>query len=222
MALLGAVYAVASLLPGFPMIGVPGSKIDIARSLEMGYGFVLGPFLGPLTSFLGAVIGKTLSGGGVGLFFTPLAIVSSFIAACLSRNRVYGLHGWKIASLVLGLLIMGWYLTPTGRAIPLYPVLHFGALGVILIFRDKLVENIRSENKMQLIKGVSLASFSSTVAGHMLGNLIFILLFTPNPLFFQTVFPISVIERLVLTAIGTIIAVPLIITIRQLYPEFLV
>ena len=38
VALLASVYAVGSFTPGFPMIGVPSSKIDIARSLEIGYG----------------------------------------------------------------------------------------------------------------------------------------------------------------------------------------
>jgi len=57
------------------------------------------------------------------------------------------------------------------------------------------------------------------MAGHMLGNLIFIQMFGPDPLFFASVLPIAIIERLVLTAIGAAIAAPLLLMVRQLYPE---
>lgn len=201
------------------MIGVPSSKIDLSRSLEMAYGFALGPYLGPLTAFLGALVGKTLGGGGVGLFFTPLALVSSLVAASISRKKIKGVDGWKIAASILAVLILGWYLTPTGRAVPLVPVIHFAGLAIILIFRGKLAEYIQGDDKRLLTLGAALSSYPSTMAGHMLGNLIFIQMFGPDPLFFASVLPIAIIERLVLTAIGTTIATPLVIVVKQLYPE---
>lgn len=219
LAVLAAVYAVASLLPGFPMVGVPSSKIDLARALEMGFGFALGPYLGPPTAFLGALVGKTLGGGGVGLFFTPLAFVSSLVAACLSRRQVRGVDGWKIAASVLALLILGWYATPTGRAVPFVPVIHFAGLGIILAFRGKLAEYLGGDDKRRLTLGAALSCYPSTMAGHMLGSLIFIQMFDPDPLFFASLLPIALIERLVLTAIGATIAAPLLLMVRQLYPE---
>jgi hypothetical protein len=93
VALLAAVYALDSFSPGFPMLGVSGSKIDATRSLEMVYGLLLGPVLGPLAALLGAVVGRTLTGGGFRMFFTPLAPVSVFVAAALSRRRVFGVEG---------------------------------------------------------------------------------------------------------------------------------
>jgi hypothetical protein len=147
VALLAAVYALGSFLPGFPMIGVSGSNIDIVRSLEMVYGLVLGPVLGPLTAFTGAVVGKTLTGGGFGMFFTPLAPVSAFMAAVLSRPQVFKFKGWVLASAVLGVLILGWYGIGTGVVVPYYPVFHLIALGIIILFRDKLVSYTCSEDK---------------------------------------------------------------------------
>ncbi len=219
LAVLAAVYAVASLLPGFPMVGVPGSKIDLARALEMGFGFALGPYLGPPTAFLGALVGKTLGGGGVGLFFTPLALVSSLVAACLSRRQVRGVDGWKIAASILALLIFGWYATPTGRAVPYVPLIHVTGLAIVLAFRGKIAEYLGGEDRRGLTLGAALSCYPSTMAGHMLGNLIFIQMFGPDPLFFTSVLPIAIIERLILTAIGTAIAVPLLVVVRQLYPE---
>jgi len=221
VALLAAVYALGSFLPGFPMIGVSGSNIDIVRSLEMVYGLVLGPVLGPLTAFTGAVVGKTLTGGGFGMFFTPLAPISAFTAAALSRPQAFKVKGWVLASAVLGVLILGWYGIGTGLVVPYYPVFHLIALGIIILFRDKLVSYTRSEDKGRLTMGVALCSFPSTMAGHMLGNLIFIVLLSPEPLFFMSILPVSIVERLALTALATFISVPLLMVVRRLYPELL-
>jgi hypothetical protein len=221
VALLAAVYALGSFLPGFPMFGVSGSNIDIVRALEMVYGLVLGPVLGPLTAFTGAVVGKTLTGGGFGMFFTPLAPVSAFMAAALSRPQAFKVKGWVLASAFLGVLILGWYGIRTGLVVPYYPVFHLIALGIIILFRDKLVFYARSEDKGKLSLGVALCSFPSTMAGHMLGNLIFIVLLSPEPLFFMSILPVSIAERLALTALATFISVPLLIVVRRLYPELL-
>jgi len=217
--ILAAVYAVLSFLPGFPVIGVSGSKIDVARSLEIIYGLVLGPVLGPFTAFLGAIVGKTLAGGGIGLFFTPLAIVSSFMAAAMNRRKFSKLGGWIFSATLLAGLIICWYLTPTGRDAPYYPIPHLVGLGMILLFRGKIMEYLHSRERSRLVLGVLLSSYPSTMAGHMLGNLIFMQLSSQSALFFVSILPISIIERVTLTVIATIIGVPLIMMIRSLYPE---
>lgn len=221
IAVLAAVYAVGSFVPGFPMIGVPGSRIDITRSLEMGYGLILGPVLGPLAAFLGALVGKFLTGGGIGLFFTPLALVSSFIAAALGRRNVFNVRGWVLASLISIVLIAGWYVTETGRNAPYYPILHIAALCIILIFRGNLSDFIHSRDKGRVGLGVALCSFPSTMAGHMLGNLIFIVLFKPTSSFFYSILLVSAFERIVLTIFSTMIATTLIIVVRNLFPELM-
>ena len=221
VALLASVHAVGSFIPGFPMIGVPSSKIDIVRSLEIGYGLVLGPILGPSTAFLGAVVGKTITGGGVGLFFTPLALVSSFMAASMKRNNLLNIRGWILSAILLSCLIIGWYATPTGREAPLYPIFHFIGLGIILLYRERISDYLNSREKRRLALGVLLCSYPSTMAGHMVGNLIFIKLFSPSPLFFMTILPVSIIERIVLTVIATVIGTPLIMAVRDLFPDLM-
>jgi hypothetical protein len=201
------------------MLGVPGSRIDLNRSLEMCYGFILGPIYGPITSFTGAIVGKILSGGGVGLFFTPLAIISSFVAACLSRKFVLKMHGWLVATLISLILIVGWYLTPTGMSVPHYPIIHVIALVLIVILRGRIRDLIFSEKRSYQVYGAGVASFSSTMSGHMLGNIIFILLFNPEPLFFLSILPVTLVERLIITAISTVFSVSLITTLKRLYPE---
>ncbi|MDQ1278820.1 MAG: hypothetical protein QG670_80 [Thermoproteota archaeon] len=215
--LLAAVYALISLLPGFPIIGLSGSSISLTRSLDICYGLILGPVLGPFSAFLGAVLGKTLVGSS--LFFTLPAIVSAFMAAALNRDHIIKLNGWLLSVIPLTGLIICWYLTPVGREALYYPVPHIIGLGIIFLFRGKITNYLQSQDKKRLTFGVLLSAYPSTMAGHMLGNLIFMLLSNTNAIFFLTLLPLSIVERLTLTAIAAVISVPLILVTRNLYPE---
>ena len=215
--ILAAVYAIISFIPGFPIIGLSGSSISLTRSLDISYGLILGPILGPLSASLGFIIGKMLTGNN--LFFTPPAIVSAFMAAALNRQRIMNLKGWVLSTVPLVGLIICWYLTPIGREALYYPIPHLIGLGVILLFRGKITNYLHSQDKKKLTLGVLLSAYPSTMAGHILGNLILMLLSNTNALFFIALLPLSIAERLTLTAIASIISVPLIIVMRNLYPE---
>ena len=219
IAMLAAVYALASFLPGFPMIGVPGSKIDLTRALEMSFGFLLGPFVGPLTSFLGAFVGKTITGGGTSLLFTPLALISTFTAACLARDKVLNVKGWILGALIIIVMIMGWYVTPVGFSILYYPLPHIISLCIVLIFRGRIQEYLNSKQRSKIVVGALLASYPSTMAGHMAGNIIFIVFFNPTAAFFVSLLPISIIERLTITALSTFIAAPILLATREIFPD---
>jgi hypothetical protein len=219
IAILASVYALGSFLPGFPMVGVPGSRIDIVRSLEAGYGLIIGPVIGPSTAFLGAIVGKTLTGGGFGLFLTPLAPLSAFIAASLSRKRIVKVRGWIISSAIFTALIAFWFISPPGQVSPLYPIPHLMGHGIILLFRGKISDYLASKEKSRITLGVALSSYASTMAGHLAGNLIFYYIIRPDPLIFIGLLPISIVERLVLTTLSTVIATPLILVTHTIFPE---
>jgi len=218
IAMLASAYAVLSLLPGMPMIGAEGTTIDMVRMLEIGYGLVLGPVYGPAAAFIGAVVGKMLKGGGFGLFFTPLAAVSAFIAAMLGRGIK---RGWMGAAGVLGALTAGWYLFETGRTVPLYPVIQFVGLAIIIVFRDRISEMIKSEDRKTVTMGVLLCSFPSTVTGHMLGGLIYIVLLNPAASIFVGILPIAIIERVAITIGATLFGTSLVLAVRKIYPDLL-
>ena len=80
---------------------------------------------------------------------------------------------------------------------------------------------MRPVTRARLALGVLLSSYPSTMAGQMVGNLIFIKLFSPSPLFFMTILPVSIIERIVLTVIATVIGTPLIMAVRDLFPDLM-
>lgn len=218
IAILASAYAALSMLPGIPMIGTNGSTIDLVRMLEIGYGLALGPVYGPLTAFTGAVIGKMIKGGGFALFFTPLAAVSAFVAAMIGRDNG---RRWWVAAGVMALLIVCWYLFETGRTVWYLPLMHVASLLTVLVLRTRIGEWIASEDRRMMGVGAFLCSFASTVAGHMLGNLIFIVLLAPEPSLFIAVMLVSFIERLGISIGATVFATSLLITIRKLYPELL-
>ena len=213
--MFAAVYAVVSLLPGLPILGLSGSDIDLARSLEIGYGLILGTALGPSSAFLGAIVGKLITGDNAGLIFTPLAIVSSFMAAALGRHSIFRMRGWLIAALLMAILVAIWYTTPIGRSAPFYPVLHLAGLAIILLFRDRITKNLRSQEKKRLALGIMLSSFPATMAGQMLGSILFMLIFSPSALFFMATLPITIVERISLTILATVIGVPLVLAARN-------
>lgn len=216
MAVLAGLYAVGSYLPGFPMVGVPGSRIDLVRALEIGYGLVLGPVYGPITAFLGALVGKTLIGGGVGLYFTPLAPVTAYVAANIRTE-----NGWKRSAAVLTALILAWYVSPLGRIAYLAPILHVSGLIILILLGDRVRVLLNSDKRPRLYLGVLLTGYPSTLAGHITGNIIYLNLFKPAPEFFHVLLPVSTAERLVITVIATIIGVPLVLAVRTFYPELL-
>jgi len=218
IAILASAYAALSLLPGMPMIGAEGSSIDLVRMLEIGYGLVLGPMYGPIAAFIGAVIGKMLTGGGFGLFFTPLAAVSAFVAAMIGRDN--GRYWWVAAS-VEAVLIAGWYVFETGRIVWYYPVMHVASLVALLVLRTRISDWIDSEDRSRMSLGVFICSFASTVAGHMLGGLIFIVLLAPDPALFIALMAVSIIERIGISFGATVFATSLLITVRKIYPELL-
>lgn len=218
IAVLASAYAALSMLPGIPMIGTDGSTIDLVRTLEIGYGLALGPFYGPLTAFIGAVVGKMLKGGGFGLFFTPLAAVSAFVAAMIGRDNG---RRWWVAAGVEAALIACWYLFETGRVVWYLPAMHVSGLLTLLVLRTRIGEWIGSEDRRMMSVGAFICSFASTVAGHMLGNLIFMALLAPEPSLFVAVMAVSLIERLGISIGATVFATSLLITVRKMYPELL-
>lgn len=219
VAVFAALYAAGSFLPGFPMIGVPDSKIDVVRALEMSYGLILGPVFGPAAAFLGAVIGKGVAGGGSGLLFTPLAPVTAFASSCLGRRRVFGVPGWVLGSLPLTVFLLAWFATDTGRAAAVAVVPHVAALCVALVLRGKTAEWVNSGERGKLVSGVLVVSLVGTMTGHILGGLLFIALFSPSPLLFVTILPVVIVERSVLVAISTLVGAPLIAAVRRFYPS---
>lgn len=216
VALMAAVYAVVTIFPGFPIIGVPGAEIDLARSLEPSYGIILGVAFGPLAAFFGAVLGKIVSGEMAGIIFTPLALVSTFSSAAIYKKTVFKFPGWMFSGALLSGFIAAWLATPHGQNVPYFALPHSAAALIAFLFGERLSGLLRSASKVKMTFALLLVSYIATMTGNMLGNLIFIAAFNPNPSLFLGLLPVMLLERLAISAVSAIIGMPLLITIRKL------
>ena len=278
---------VIKVIPGFPVFGLSGSQIKFDAAIAPIYGLIMGPYLGFLAAFLGGIV-LANSWFSVLTSFSPA--VSALVAGLLTQRNYSSssrsFPGWATATMILGLLISGWYATWVGQQALLYPILHISALLAILVVRGRIATafekeegtqkrwNVKpnyillgivvvvlayifpkpylseietlpylslplyflggililhgilggEEGKGNFVVAVCLASYCGIIADHMIGNLAFISLIgivfrledLPHvPTLFMSVLPVSVVERLVFTAIATVFGVGLIIALRR-------
>ena len=213
---------VAEFIPGIPIIGAQGSiKFDAA--LAPIWGIVLGPNLG----FLAALIGGLAAAGTnlLSVLTSFCTAISAYVAGALTQNELrlgsVKLRGWIVGSLILLILILGWYSTPVGREAPFYPVLQTVGFLMPLIFRGWISRNFMESGKKALLS-ICIASYCGIVADHMLGNLIYLSMFPSlTAILFMSVLPISTVERTLLTLIATVIGSSLVVSLRlaRLFPR---
>lgn len=231
ISILAAIYVIISALPGIPIIGGKG-KIDLAASIAPLFGIMLGPWKGLLAALIGVFLAWLLPPGSPSfhaLLFLPAPVLSSLVAGLMSSRRMK-VPGWMIASCILGVLVIGWYITWVGQKAPLYPIPHIIALILVLVLGkwSSQVLELGGGKEVSIIKrsiAIPLVSYCGLMTDHMYGNLTFIAfaeLFMPLkyipglPTIFMMVLPISVTERLFMTAIVSLIGIPLLKALQAL------
>lgn len=167
-----ALLVIISRLPGIPIMGGTG-HIEFTVIFAPVIGIVLGPWLGGLSALIGSFIAwlipKTTFYGLLNLPLDPLAAI---VSGSLTRNGK--IANWKLAAVLIAVLNGLWYLTLPGQEVLIYPFMHWGAFILIIIFRSKIAEFVKSANKRKLTVGTSLCCYSGLMANHMAGNLIYI------------------------------------------------
>jgi len=215
-----------------------GGTIELSVILYPVIGLILGPWLGLIAAFLGNLIAWILPTSSLfGLLTIPAGAVAAFVSGCMSQNS--GQLNWRAAAGVLVALDALWYLTPVGREAPFYPIPHLIALVLVILFRDKVSEHVHSPSRDKTIRGIAICSYASVMADHMFGNLVWISsiglviplkgvrdaikalgiiwlklgIYVPSGSIgdiFMLVLPISVLERLIYTAVATVLSVSLV------------
>ena len=167
MAIFAALSAVViRLLPGIPIVGVAGASIKFDAVLAPIYGLIIGPYLG----FAAALFGGLITAGSLFDILTSFSpAVSALVAGFLTKENVGNgggkIKGWMLAATILGLLIVGWYLTGVGQQAPFYPVLHFAGLVFILATRGwtaKAFKEVKTEAEKWHMRPISLLTGIST------------------------------------------------------------
>ena len=166
----------------------------------------------------------------------PLLHISALLAILVVRGRIATAFksdeetqkGWNFKPnyILLGIIIivlayilpkpyLSWIDFLPYLSLPLY------FLGGILILHGFFSGE---EGKVNFVTAVCLASYGGIIADHMVGNLSYISLigivfpseWLPGaPALFMSVLPVSVVERLVFTAIATVFGVGLVLALRR-------
>jgi len=239
--IFAVLIVIITRLPGIPIIGGPaqgGGSIALSVILYPIIGIVLGPLIGILAALVGNLIAWIIPSSTIfGLLLIPAGAAATFVSGCLSRESQW--LNWKTAAIMLAFLNGLWYLTPVGFEAPFYPILHFIALSLIILFGRKISQYIRSSSREKVVLGTAICSYTALMADHMVGNLAWISsiglviplesvnnaikalgmiwlkmgIYIPNEGLggiFMAVLPISAIERGIYTIAATTIGVALI------------
>jgi hypothetical protein len=131
MTIFAALYYVLSIFtPYVPAIGIPSIKISLEALIATIFGLVLGPYLGALTAFIGALIAWLLPPGSASLTGAPFLLSPPLNA--LIVGLVY-YKKWKTAFTVFGILIAVFLFLP-----PCQPLLENYHVGLWVTW-DKLI-----------------------------------------------------------------------------------
>jgi len=176
VAVFTALYAVLAFLPMFQLISFFGKTITASTILAPIIGIILGPYLGPLSAFLG---------GTIGLGFSPFFSLPSLAAGVTTSLCASLLYSGKRAHCaiiyLLFLLAFGFYM-PIGPAW-LYPqMMWFQIIGFIILvspLQSMAIKHLTSGNAAKSLYAFLITSLTSTLAGQIAGSLVFEATFWP-------------------------------------------
>jgi len=187
-------------------------------------GVLLGPYLGAATAGLGGIVGASLAQGGA---FNPISFLPG-TAAAFCAGLLYN-RKEKACILLYSVFLLALVLYPPIGPIWLYPYFAwFQFAGLIVLaspLRSKAIDFAKSQQRStKLILGICVICFIATMFAHVVGCLVFEItswpLIFPQLDFWQSTWGVLTfvypVERIVITALATLIGVPLIKTFQAI------
>ncbi len=224
-AIFAALYYVASLiLPGLYAIGVPNLKISLEALIASIFGLVLGPFLGSLAAGSGVLITWVLPPSSFNPYGVPFLLsppLNALVVGLIFYRR------WKWAFALFGLLASVFLFLPPSQPLDqnymvATAVLWDKVIALLLIVPTAMFSQ-KLSNSARLPLLFFLICFIGNQADNMWGSNVFAIpsvyqlfgfdleatriAFLASPFFYPAI-------RLVQAVIGTIIAVPLMKTLK--------
>jgi uncharacterized membrane protein len=173
MSVFAALIAILTRFPGIPLIGSPDAKLQLSVVLYPLIGVLLGGRVGAITVLAGNFVSWLIPPSTLlGLLMIPPGAFAALVAGSLRSEK--GSYNWKLASAVLAVLNVCWYLTSVGREAPFYPVLHWSAFLLVILFRGRVHSFLEDGSRLHTFVGMGICSFAGLMADSMAGNLIFI------------------------------------------------
>ena len=213
-----ALYAVFSYFPIFRILGMPSNAITAAAITAPIIGFLLGPYIGPLSAALGGLIALF-----AGSFFPP-SFVSGIVTALCAGLLVKGKR--KLCALVYLLFLLAFGFYPFNGPAWLFPLsMWFQVIGFLILISplgSEAEKGLKSDRRSKSILAFFATSLVSTLAGQISGSLVYTILFT---IFFplsgswtvqwQGLTLLYPVERMIIAIGSSLVGTPLIRVLRS-------
>ncbi|MDI6806406.1 MAG: hypothetical protein QMD14_01155 [Candidatus Aenigmarchaeota archaeon] len=219
VAVLAAISVLASFIPAFPIVGLGGF---ISASLIMVA--LMGIFLGPVAGVVGIAIA-----GVITPLVAPYAAPFGFLTALcgITGALIAGLYAFKrwelgviIQLILLGiwfgvasiywasleLAYVGWY----------FPYLLIVSLIICLILRGRIHDWIVSLDQKKMIFGMFFAALAGVLGDHIIGCLLFVIMFAGPPAAFAAVATFYWAERIIVAIIAALIGASVLVGTRKI------
>ena len=211
VATFAAMNAVTDLIPISPVLGSQ-SFLTLGWVFSPLTGLMLGPVSGGTSCLLATLIelflGRPVMALGPGGLLR--SAVASFETGLLTSGR------WRPASVILGILILGWLALPTGREAAAILVFHLFGLVLTLILRSRMERRLSSQSRRYVGIAVWAASYCGNIARHLYGNLLFVLVAGLPSQVFLAAMPLTLLEQVFFSFVSFIIGTPLVrLKLRQ-------
>jgi hypothetical protein len=207
-AIFGALIALSSFIPVSIVVGGIG-VFNLAWVMQTLTGILLGPFVGGGAAMAGGVVGELISPSAFGL----LGFLRPTLGALQAGLIVWG--RWYVSALLLGSLIVSWFLLPVGLAVWPMSLFHILGLTIIVALGRKLPLMIRrSDANRTIFIGWFLTAFCADVTRHMFGNIWLAILLLPES-YFWTALPFTAIEQTMFALASAIIGISALSGIRR-------
>ena len=198
-----AVFAAIDVI----LAALPAWWISWAAVIKPLHGIFLGPLGGMLAAFIGGIIGNLVwPQTAVLAVFTWIPGLIGALGAGLMIKR-----SWKLVFVILGVLLLMFYLHPIGRTLALW-ALYDKVIALILIYPTAILLKKMLESGLEwkyLTPTLILVSFIGTQIDNTVGNnlFIFLKLYELFGISADTLLPIYITGAFVMTAQRIVIAV---------------
>lgn len=190
IAVFAALNVVADFVPVSPVLGFT-SFLTLGWILSPLAGLMLGPFSGGASCLIATLVEfflglNVVSLGPVGFFRSALAAVETGL---LSSGR------WKLASAVLGVLILGWLTLPAGMSAAAILAFHVLGLVLILVSGRRIERSLESRSRWEVGAAVTVSSYCGNICRHLFGNTLFVVFGGLPAQVFLAAIPFTLVEQ---------------------------
>jgi hypothetical protein len=218
IAVWAALVSASHIIPSVPMLGT-GSNFSFAAALSPLSGIFFGPIAGALCSaaggFVGSLVAPHTAWLGLGTFI--IGTVTAFVSGCIAwsdwppvsinQRGALIVNGGIIVYLAGTLL---WFSQETGRGLPLFPLVYYGAGFAALIVGSITAGRILAGKKHTLkFIAVWLCAFGGMTGGATIGNFFSLVLYKLPRETWIYLTVAAPIERAVFSLGAALIGVPL-------------